>query len=266
MDRDSSAEGFIQHTDCVLRLNIRRTHREHFLDATDVRGLLGLLLVDGSLVPYRSPAGGYIQMTLTAGVKSSAFLEDKVNEFRQFFPTKAQITPYKGSARENGKRTTVLRFRVSTNKLRAVYNLLYPAGERAITQPTLDLLGAKAAAWCWAEGARIDTKSREAQLTRVGNTWAEASRLQNWLAMLTGASAELKEYRHKPRLYFTAPEAVKIQQSLIEYAPPSRLHLFTGDIPDVSDIRSARTELLLGGGQHQPAGKSKTPLAADRPA
>ncbi|HAX04208.1 MAG TPA: hypothetical protein DCX77_00905 [Acidimicrobiaceae bacterium] len=265
MDRNSSAEGDIAHV-CVLTINIERTHREHFLDATDVRGLLGLLLVDGSLVPYRSPAGGYIQMTLTAGVKSSAFLEDKVNEFRQFFPTRAQITPYKSSPRDNGKRTTVLRFRVSTNKLRPVYNLLYPAGERAITQTALDLLGAKAAAWCWAEGAKYDTTTREAELARVGNTWAEASRLQSWLAMLTGATSELKEYRHKPRLYFTAPEAVKIQQSLIEYAPKSRLHLFTGDIPDVSAIRSARTELLLGGRQHQSAGEQASPMAADRSA
>lgn len=220
------------------------------MDVTDVRGLLGLLLVDGSLVPYRSPTGGYIQMTLTAGVKSSAFLEDKAAEFRQFFPTKAKIAPYKGSARDNGKRTTVLRFRVSTNKLRPVYNLLYPAGERTITQPALDLLGAKAASWCWAEGARVSPTSKKAQLTRVGNTWAEAARLQSWLEMLTGASSDLREYRQKPRLYFDANEAMKAQAALIDYAPPSRLHLFTGDIPDVSAIRSARTELLLGGRQH----------------
>tara|TARA_Y100000589_G_scaffold307556_1_gene323356 strand:+ start:335 stop:952 length:618 start_codon:yes stop_codon:yes gene_type:complete len=205
-------------------------------------------------------------MTLTAGVKSSAFLEDKVNEFRQFFPTKAQIAPYKGSPRDNGKRTTVLRFRVSTNKLRPVYNLLYPAGERTITQPALDLLGAKAAAWCWAEGARINPRTQEAQLTRVGNTWAEASRLQSWLAMLTGATSELKEYRRKPRLFYNGPEAAKIRQSLIEYAPQSRIHLFTGDIPDVSAIRSARTELLLGSGQHQLAGESPQALATDHPA
>ena len=250
----------------MLTLTIEITYREHFLDVTDVRGLLGLLLVDGSLVPYRSPGGGYIQMTLTAGIKSSAFLEDKATEFRQFFPTRAKITPYRGSARDNGKRTTVLRFRVSTNKLRPVYNLLYPAGDRTITQTTLDLLGAKAAAWCWAEGARVDPSTNKAELTRVGNTWAEASRLQGWLQMLTGASSELMEYRHKPRLYFDTGEALKIREALIEYAPKSRLHLFTGEIPDVSAIRSARTELLLGSGTNQSAGASQSAMAADRSA
>ena len=92
----------------------------------------------------------------------------------------------------------MLRFRCSTNKLRPVYNLLYPAGERQITQPVLDILGAQAAAWCWAESADIG-KRGGAKLSRVGNTLAEAMRLNNWFEVLTGAKGEVKDYRKRPR-------------------------------------------------------------------
>ena len=139
----------------MLTTTIDVIHREKHLDTADVRGLLGLLLGDGSLVPY-PPSGGYIQLTLTAGASESAFLEEKVEEFKQFVSTKAKIVPYRTTPRANGKTAPILRFRVSTNKLRPVYNLLYPVGERQITPTTLDLLGAQAAAWLWAEGARIN--------------------------------------------------------------------------------------------------------------
>ena len=138
------------------------------MDVVDVRGLLGLLLVDGSLVSYRSPSGGYIQLTLSAGPKDSAFLEEKVSEFKQFIPSNAQIIPYRTTARTTGNRTSILRYRVSTNKLRPIYNLLYPAGEREITQNALDLLGAQAAAWCWAESCQ-SLKGGESVLTRDGS-------------------------------------------------------------------------------------------------
>ncbi len=105
----------------MLIITIKRSYREKQLDAVDVRGLLSLLLADGSLVSYRTPGGGYIQLTLTAGASESAFLEEKVDEFRLFIPTKAEIVPYKTSPRANGKTTPTLRFRVSTNKLRPVY-------------------------------------------------------------------------------------------------------------------------------------------------
>ena len=143
------------------------------MDAADVRGLLGLLVGDGSLVPYRTPSGGYIQLTLTAGASENAFLEEKVEEFKQFIFTRAKIVPYKTKPRSSGKSTQILRFRVSTNKLRPVYNLLYPIGEKQLTQTTLDLLGAQAAAWLWAEGAKIN-KNGSSSLVRVGTTEEEA--------------------------------------------------------------------------------------------
>jgi len=212
------------------------------LDVADVRGLLGLLLGDGSLVPYRTPGGGYIQLTLTAGASESCFLEEKVSEFRQFIQTKAKIVPYKTTPRSNGKTTPILRFRVSTNKLRPVYNLLYPLGERQITITTLDLLGAPAAAWLWAEGAR-PKKDQTNVLTRVGSTNEEALIISKWLNMLTGACSTLDSNFARPRLIFDVDQSLKIKQALNQYSPKSKQHLFQGDLLDVNSIRNTRTEL-----------------------
>ena len=229
------------------------------MDATDVRGLLGLLLGDGSLVPYRTPGGGYIQLTLTAGASESAFLEEKVDEFRTFIKTKAQIVPYRTTPRANGKTTPILRFRVSTNKLRPIYNLLYPIGERQITHTTLDLLGAQAAAWLWAEGIKI-RQDQSALLGRVGSTSEETLLIASWLEMLTGAKSKLEDNYVKPRLSFSPEDSVKIQEALKQYAPHTRQHLFQGDQWNVSAIRSSRTELQFRQRSDQPQGEEETPL------
>tara|TARA_R100000742_G_C4234454_1_gene55342 strand:+ start:14 stop:721 length:708 start_codon:yes stop_codon:yes gene_type:complete len=229
------------------------------LDATDVRGLLGLLLGDGSLVPYRTPGGGYIQLTLTAGASESAFLEEKVDEFRTFIKTKAQIVPYRTTPRANGKTTPILRFRVSTNKLRPIYNLLYPIGERQITHTTLDLLGAQAAAWLWAEGVKI-RQDQSALLGRVGSTSEETLLIASWLEMLTGAKSKLEDNYVKPRLSFSPEDSVKIQEALKQYAPHTRKHLFQGDQWNVSAIRSSRTELQFRQRSDQSQGEEETPL------
>ena len=230
------------------------------LDAIDVRGLLGLLLADGSLVSYRTPGGGYVQLTLTAGPSESAFLEEKVTEFRQFIPTRAKIVPYKTTPRANGQTTPILRFRVSTNKLRPIHNLLYPRGERQITKATLGLLGGEAAAWMWAEGSRHLEKGAT-DLARVGNTEEEAQLVSQWLETLTGASSAINRYYIRPRLSFNAEQSQKIKSILLPYAPKSRQHLFTGETWNASSIRSARTELLLGQRESSTQGEEQKTLA-----
>lgn len=227
------------------------------MEAADIKGLLGLLLVDGSLNQYRTPTGGYVQLTLTGGITESAFLDEKVAEFRQFIPTKAQIVPYKTAPRytalpnkqgivDDGPRhTTVLRFRVSTNKLRPIYNLLYPNGNRQITQNVLDLLGASAASWAWAEGARLN-QDGSVVLARVGTTDLEAELISDWLQVLTGASSDelFDEKLQKPRLIFAPEEAAKAADALRSYAPPSRAHLFR--LGNESSADQDRTLVLSG--------------------
>ena len=244
---------------CVVYI-INTSHRVKLLEATDVRGILGLLIADGSLVAYRTPSGGYIQLTLVAGATESAFLEEKVKEFNQFIFTKAKIVPYKTKARSSGNSTPILRFRVSTNKLRPVYNLLYPIGERQITQTTLDLLGAKAAAWLWAEGAKV-LKDGSSLLSRVGNTFEETLMIQSWLQMLVGAEGVIDENYVRPRIQFDIENTQKVQEALINYSPQSRLHLFKQEHWNVSAIRSSRTELQFGKGENQSQGEKATSLA-----
>ncbi|MEN6402910.1 MAG: hypothetical protein ABFD94_13285 [Armatimonadia bacterium] len=230
------------------------------MEAVDVRGLLGLLLADGSLVQYRSPGGGYVQLTLTAGVQESAFLEEKVAEFRVFMPTRAQIVPYRTAIRSTGKATTVLRFRVSSNRLRTIYNLLYPHGERRVTSLVLEMLGGRAAAWLWAEGARPQPDG-SVELKRVGRQAGEAALISDWLETLTGASSQILPDYIKPRLHFTPEGAAKIRSALADYAPPSRIHLFTGTTTDVHTIRSYRTELLSRQGQDRAQGPQAQTVA-----
>lgn len=236
------------------------------MEAADIKGLLGLLLVDGSLNQYHTPRGGYVQLVLTGGVTEAGFLAEKVDEFRQFIPTKADIVPYKTAPRftkrrdkngivdaERPRQTTVLRFRVSTNKLRPVYNLLYPDGNREITQSVLDMLGAGAAAWTWAEGGRNNSDG-SAELARCGTTRIEAERISAWLELLTGAKSTIPPFGGedddyvKPRLAFTPENATKLRTTLFPYAPITRRHVF-----DERSIHQDGTLVVSGQGEDQPA-------------
>ena len=259
----------MEYTFCVLELVYNQLIGSNFLESAEVKGLLGLLLVDGSLNEYRTPGGGYVQLTLTGGITESAFLEEKVAEFRQFIPTKAKIVPYKTAARftdrpdrkgivDFGPRhTMVLRFRVSTNKLRPIYNLLYPEGERRITQQVLDLLGASSAAWTWAEGAR-PCDDGSVILARCGTTNEEARLVSHWLEILTGAESKIINELKKPRLLLDPRQAAKAAKALESYAPPSRLHLFQTSEPETYENRS---ELVSREGQSGYQGKQKAAVA-----
>ena len=230
------------------------------METIDVRGVLGLLLVDGSLVKYRTPTGGYVQLTLTAGVTESAFLEEKVAEFREFVPTKADIVPYRTPPRASGKTTEILRFRVSTNKLRPVYNLLYPSGEREITSTALELLGGQALAWAWAEGARLHPDG-SADMARVGSYLSEAERMRQWIERLTGAKSEVVTDRMRPRLRFQQAEADKLTDAIVSYAPASRRHLFERKSANVCGVCCPGPELQHGERDDQPEGKAPAAVA-----
>ena len=39
----------------------------------------------------------------------------------------------------------------------------------------------------------------------------------------------MKDYRKRPRISFGPEQTKKIKAALIQYAPTSRIHLFTGD-------------------------------------
>jgi hypothetical protein len=194
------------------------------LETTAVRGLLGLFLADGCLTSRRGPVSAYVKASFNAGVHERDFLEEKIAEIRSYIPTTAAIVPYQTPERHTGHRTTVLRYRVSSTLLRPVYNLLYPYRRRKVTRAVLELLGGRAAAWLWAEGAR--PQSGGFILRRVGATEDEARLISGWLELLTGASSELLDSQCKPRLWFDARQSALLRDSLRSYAPTSRHYLF----------------------------------------
>lgn len=197
------------------------------MDTFEIRSILGLLLAGGYLTYCRGASKDYVRATLNAGVGHRDFLEEKVAEIRQFVPTKAEIKPYLTPIRESGKRTTVLRFRFSSNALRPIYNLLYPCREREITRAVLELLGGRAAAWLWAEGARLSPDG-SAVLSHVGTLQEEAQLIRGWLQLLTGVDAAISQGggSARPRLYFSADDTRRLQTALLPYAPNSRRRLF----------------------------------------
>jgi hypothetical protein len=194
------------------------------LQMEDMRDLLGMLLVDGSLKTYPTPSGGYVQLSLVAGLGAINYLEEKAELLRRVLPTRADITTISGR-RAGGRSSTQLRLRVSTNRLRPIYNLLYPGGEREITRNALEMLGGKAAGWVWAEGVRWRSDG-SAYLRRVGQTSYEACLIGGWLELLTGATSRLSESARLPQLDLGPTDAAKAAQVLLPYAPQSRSHCF----------------------------------------
>lgn len=183
-----------------------------------------MFFADGCLTCRRGPSSSYVKASLNAGVHERDFLEEKVAEIRSFIPTTAEIVPYQTAERDTGNRTTVLRYRVSSTKLRPIYNLLYPQRRRRVTRTVLELLGGRAAAWLWAENARPGRGGMV--LKRVGGSTEEARLVGGWLAVLTGADSEVLGDHVVPRLLFTIEQAATLRETLRPYAPASRACLF----------------------------------------
>lgn len=198
------------------------------MDTDVVRGLLGLLFACGRLERIRGPIRSRYRAVFEGGEGETEFMEEKRSEFCRYFPSRATVRPYRTSVRESGRRTTVLRLRILSPRLQPLFNLLYPYGQQRITRAALELLGGRAAAWLWAQGARQVEDGFE--LSRVGATEAEAKLVAGWLSMLSGAEAEPTLLYQKPRLHLQPGQAALLQGLLLPYAPVSRRHLFLPDL------------------------------------
>lgn len=215
----------------VLARSYARGTRWAKLDTQAVRGLLGVLLADGCLTRRKAPTRSYVIAAMHGSPKEQDFLDEKAAEVRLFVPTLAQVTPYRTRRRDSGNRTTVLRFRFTSGALLPIYNLLYPHGEREITRATLEILGGRAAAWLWAEGARL-LDDGSVLLRRVGRWNDEARLISGWLELLTGAPSSIvypaanSSRNGMPRLFFEAGAVRRLQRKLVSYAPQSRRSLF----------------------------------------
>lgn len=206
------------------------------MDTQGVRELLGVLLADGNLARRRTPTHVRIVAAMHGGKEERDFLEEKADEVRRWVPTKAQVIPYSTPRRESGNSTAVLRFRFTSDILLPIYNLLYPNGEREITRPALEVLGGRAAAWLWAEGARPLEQGDGFLLRRVGRLEDEARLVSGWLEVLTGAESTVVfpralqgGGRGLPQLWFQPLQVRRLREVLAPYAPVARAALFQGE-------------------------------------
>jgi len=206
------------------------------MNTQGVRELLGVLLADGNLGRRRTSTHMRIVAAMHGGEDELDFLEEKADEVRRWVPTKARVAPYSTPRRESGNSTAVLRFRFTSEILLPIYNLLYPSGEREITRPALELLGGRAAAWLWAEGARPLDQGNGFLLRRVGRLEDEARLVSGWLEVLSGAGSAVVfpraaqgGSRGLPQLWFQSSEVQRLQETLAPYAPRSRAALFQGE-------------------------------------
>lgn len=214
-----------------------------------VRGLVSLFLSAGNLVCYRSPTGEKAQATLTGGQSDAAYLEEKVEDFRQHHPSEARVIAYHPQGKRYQGESLILRFRCTSSKLMPIYHLLYPGRKRYITSNALELCGGRAAAWMIAEHGKRTAKGL--QLWSTASTHEEVIRIAQWLQTLTGAECRIKTLgRRESIVIHLDPEpAAKACEILVPYAPRSRKHLFLLCMNDVNPVFEPSDLLLPGQGK-----------------
>ena len=243
-----------------------------------MQGILGVILVDGSLNLVKTSVRESLQLTLTGGEDELEFLQEKVDEIDRHLPNKAQVFHAEVNKTQlsgpdgKPKATQILRYRLCSNKLMPVYNLLYPNHQREITDSALELLGGRAMAWAWAEAAqpmagkkkfKDPLKQRVSHwiLRRAGRTEKEAVAMQRWIQKLTGAQSTIERTNLKPRLLFQIAHAKELMSTLSPYAPESRIHLFNWYSSDDRGVHKDGIELLHGPGNDRAQRKAKEALA-----
>ncbi|MEB3320493.1 MAG: hypothetical protein VKI63_06095 [Cyanobium sp.] len=185
---------------------------------------------------------------MTSSARDSAYLEEKVEEFKTFLPTTSTIAPFNPRSATEPDAPKVLRFRCRSAKLVPIYHLLYPARRRYITSAPLELCAARGAAWMVAEHGR---RARDGlHLSSTADTIEEVIRIAQWLQRLTGAECRvLRSASYRKPVILLAPEhAAKAAEVLAPYAPKSRLNLFLLCMNDVDPVFDPDDLLLPGQG------------------
>lgn len=214
-----------------------------------VRGLVSLFLAAGNLTAYRSPNGERAQAALTGGQRDAAYLAEKVAQFKEHIPSKAEVIPYYPMREKRKGGPQILRFRCTTTRLMPIYHLLYPGRRRYITSAALELCGGRAAALLIAEhGKRTPDGLR---IWSAADSREEIIRIAQWLQTLTGVdcSLHMAGARKNVIIQLAPDQAAKACEILVPYAPISRKNLFLLCMNDVNPVFEASDLLLPGQGE-----------------
>lgn len=223
-----------------------------------------MLLSSGSFAILRRPTTTYVEIVWSGSQSAAAYFQEKVAEVQKFFPTKARLVSTTCRTTRGKRLYPGLRFKITSDRLRPLYNLFVPRGSKRISSACLELCGARAAAWLFCDrGHRTPAGFR---LRSAVTTTEEAVLLGQWLQTILGVRCLVQVRGRRPLLIFDADNAAKAAEQLLDYAPLTRRHLFLQLLNDRAPVCDSRDLLLPGaGGLALPARPPQAPLVEAAP-
>jgi len=228
------------------------------------RGLSSVLVSSGSFYLLRRPTASYIEIVWSGSQRQAAYFHEKVEEIKRFFPTSAQVTHTHPRTSAGVESSASLRFKITSDRLRPLYNLFVPRGTRRISSSCLELCGARAIAWLFSDHGR--RTSRGFELHSVARHAEEAVLLAQWMKTILGVDCRARLRGRRLALLLDPDNAAKAAEQLLDYSPASRRHLFLQLLNDRDPVCDP-SDLLLPGAQRAagPARQALAPLAAVAP-
>lgn len=224
------------------------------------RGLSSVLVSSGSLGLLRRPTASYVEIVWSGSQREAAYFHEKVDEIQRFFPTTSRPIHARTTPRDGYNGPPSLRFKITSDRLRPLYNLFVPRGTKRISSACLELCGARAIAWLFSDHGRRTPNGFE--LRSVARNAEEAVLLAQWMQTILGISCRARLRSRRLALLLDPDNAAKAAEQLLDYSPLTRRHLFLQLLNDRDPVCDPR-DLLLPGQQGQPsaAGAVLTPVA-----
>ena len=225
------------------------------------RGLSSVLVSSGSFHLLRRPTVSYVEIVWSGSQAQAAFFHEKVDEIKRFFPTSAQVTHTRSRSSADGVKRPGLRFKITSDRLRPLYNLFVPRGARRISSSCLELCGARAVAWLFSDHGRRTPRGFE--LRGVARNAEEAVLLAQWMQTILGITCRARLRSRRLTLLLDPFSAAKAAEQLLDYSPATRRHLLLQLLNDRDPVCDPRDLLLPGASrQSRTARQAGPPVAA----
>lgn len=213
------------------------------------RGLSSVLVSSGSLSLLRRPTASYVEIVWSGSQRQAAYFHEKVEEIKHFFPTNAQVIHACSRTKDGRRLPPALRFKVTSDRLRPLYNLFVPRGSKRISSACLELCGARGIAWLFSDHGRRTPRGFE--LRGVARNAEEAVLLGQWMQTILGVSCRARLRSRRLALLLDPANAAKAAEQLLDYCPDTRRHLFLQLLNDRDPVCDPG-DLLLPGPPRQP--------------
>lgn len=222
------------------------------------RGLSSVLVSSGSFHLLRRPTASYVEIVWSGSQAQAAYFHEKVDEIKQFFPTSARVTHTRCRSSAGQVERPGLRFKITSDRLRPLYNLFVPRGSKRISSACLELCGARGIAWLFSDHGRRTPRGFE--LRGVARDTEEVVLLGQWMQTILGVSCRARLRSRRLTLLLDPANAAKAAEQLLDYCPATRRHLFLQLLNDRDPVCDS-SDLLLPGPPRQP-GAARPPRPA----